>query len=133
MKVVFVNGTFDVLHMGHLALLNHASTLGDAVVVAIDDDERVKMLKGSSRPINNQHERKAMLKNLRSVDIVVTFKDHDHLVQIIKDSNASIIVKGSDHKGGQVEGHEYVEEIVWFDRIEGFSSTEKIQSIVTGG
>jgi|TARA_R110000796_G_scaffold58628_9_gene135395 D-beta-D-heptose 7-phosphate kinase/D-beta-D-heptose 1-phosphate adenosyltransferase len=133
MKTVFVNGTFDVLHMGHLALLNHAKSLGDALVVAIDCDERVKMLKGSTRPINSELERKAMLMNLKAVDVVVIFKDHDNLVKLVQDSQASIIVKGSDHKGkGNVEGQQYVEEVVWFDRIEGFSTTEKIESIIAG-
>jgi D-beta-D-heptose 7-phosphate kinase/D-beta-D-heptose 1-phosphate adenosyltransferase len=127
MKRVFVNGTFDVLHLGHLAMLNYAKTLGDYLVVAIDSDERVKRLKGSSRPINNVNERKVMLENLKAVDQVEIFDTDEDLINIIK--TCDIMVKGGDYKTLPIIGKEYV-TVVLFERIDEYSSTKKIQHII---
>jgi rfaE bifunctional protein nucleotidyltransferase chain/domain len=130
MKRVFVNGTFDVLHLGHLAMLNYAKTLGDHLVVAIDSDERVKRLKGSSRPINNVNERKVMLENLKAVDQVEIFDTDEDLINIIK--TCDIMVKGGDYKTLPIIGKEYV-TVVLFERIDEYSSTKKIQHIIDRG
>ena len=130
MKRVFVNGTFDVLHLGHLAMLNYAKTLGDHLVVAIDSDERVKRLKGSSRPINNVNERKIMLENLKAVDQVEIFDTDEDLINIIK--TCDIMVKGGDYKTLPIIGKEYV-TVVLFERIDEYSSTKKIQHIIDRG
>jgi D-beta-D-heptose 7-phosphate kinase/D-beta-D-heptose 1-phosphate adenosyltransferase len=130
MKRVFVNGTFDVLHLGHLAMLNYAKTLGDHLVVAIDSDERVKRLKGPSRPINNVNERKVMLENLKAVDQVEIFDTDEDLINIIK--TCDIMVKGGDYKTLPVIGKEYV-TVVLFERIDEYSSTKKIQHIIDRG
>jgi D-beta-D-heptose 7-phosphate kinase/D-beta-D-heptose 1-phosphate adenosyltransferase len=130
MKRVFVNGTFDVLHLGHLAMLNYAKTLGDHLVVAIDSDERVKRLKGLSRPINNVNERKVMLENLKAVDQVKIFDTDEDLINIIK--TCDIMVKGGDYKTLPVIGKEYV-TVVLFERIDEYSSTKKIQHIIDRG
>lgn len=124
---VVVNGTFDIIHPGHLALLNYAKSLGDFLIVAIDADERVKQLKGSSRPINNQYERKLLLENLKAVDQVQVFASNEELVDIIK--NCAIMVKGSDYKGKSVLGEAHC-QVIYFDRIDEYSSTKKIQSII---
>ena len=126
--IVFVNGTFDVLHLGHLELLNYAKSLGDYLIVAIDTDRRVKELKGQSRPINNQHERKVMLENLKSVDEVKIFDTDEELINIIK--TCDIMVKGSDYIGKPIVGEDVCPKIVFFERINGYSTTEKIQSII---
>ena len=84
MKKIVVNGTFDVLHLGHLALLNYAKSLGDHLTVAIDSDQRVKLLKGNTRPINSAVERKTLLENLRAVDQVEIFNLDSELIDIIK-------------------------------------------------
>jgi D-beta-D-heptose 7-phosphate kinase/D-beta-D-heptose 1-phosphate adenosyltransferase len=130
MKKVFVNGTFDVLHLGHLAMLNYAKTLGDHLVVAIDSDERVKRLKGLSRPINNVNERKVMLENLKAVDQVEIFDTDEDLINIIK--TCDIMVKGGDYKTLPIIGKEYV-TVVLFERIDEYSSTKKIQHIIDRG
>lgn len=130
MKRVFVNGTFDVLHLGHLAMLNYAKTLGDHLVVSIDSDERVKRLKGSSRPINNVNERKVMLENLKAVDQVEIFDTDEDLINIIK--TCDIMVKGGDYKTLPIIGKEYV-TVVLFERIDEYSSTKKIQHIIDRG
>lgn len=127
MKRIVVNGTFDVLHPGHIALLNYAKSLGDFLVVAIDADKRVKQLKGTQRPINNQFERKLLLENLKAVDQVLIFDSSEELVEIIK--SCAIMVKGSDYKGRSVIGESDC-QVIYFDRIDEYSSTKKIQDII---
>lgn len=130
MKKIFVNGTFDILHLGHLAMLNYAKSLGDYLVVAIDSDERVKKLKGPSRPINNVVERKVMLENLKSVDQVEIFDTDEDLINIIK--TCDIMVKGGDYRTLPIIGKEFI-DVVLFDRIDEHSSTKKIQHIIDRG
>ena len=130
MKRIFVNGTFDVLHLGHLAMLNFAKSLGNHLVVAIDSDERVCKLKGSSRPINNVVERKVMLENLKAVDSVEIFDTDEDLINIIK--TCDIMVKGGDYKTLPIIGKEFV-TVVLFDRSDDYSSTKKIQDIIDRG
>ena len=127
MKRIIVNGTFDIVHSGHLALLNYARSLGDYLVVAIDSDRRVKELKGANRPVNTQAERQELLSNLRSVNEVRIFDSDQELVDII--AECAVMVKGSDYRGRPIVGEHAVPEIVFFERIHGFSTTEKIQHI----
>jgi rfaE bifunctional protein nucleotidyltransferase chain/domain len=127
MKRIVVNGTFDILHSGHLALLNHARSLGDYLVVAIDSDRRVQELKGADRPINTQTERQELLANLRAVDEVKIFDSDQELVDII--TECAIMVKGSDYKGKPIVGENNIAQIIFFNRIDGFSTTKKIQHI----
>ena len=127
MKKVVVNGTFDVIHPGHLALLNYAKSLGDFLIVAIDSDSRVSELKGPRRPINPQDERKLLLENLKAVDQVVVFNSSSELVDIIK--QCAIMVKGSDYRGRSVIGEANC-QVIYFERINEYSSTKKIQDII---
>ena len=130
MKKVFVNGTFDVLHRGHLMLLNYAKSLGDILYVAIDSDERVKEKKGSSRPVNSLDERIFMLENLKAVDYVLCFSDDKSLEGIVKTIEPDIMVVGSDWKDKSVIGSYYASELIFFDRIDGYSTTKIVQSII---
>ena len=128
MKTVFVNGTFDVIHPGHLALLNFARLQGDRLLVGIDSDRRVKELKGPARPINNQNERKLLLECLRCVDQVEIFDSDQELIDLI--AKSSIMVKGSDYCGQPIVGADVCPEIVFFERNNDYSTTKKIQSII---
>ena len=128
MKKVVVNGTFDILHPGHLELLNFAKSLGDFLIVAIDTDERVKELK-PGRPINNQYDRKLLLENLKPVDKVVFFNSPEELIEIVKDC---IMVKGSDYKGKSIIGEQYCQKVIYYDRTE-HSTTKAIQHIIDRG
>jgi len=130
MKIVFVNGTFDVLHRGHLLLLNYAKSLGDVLYVAIDTDERVKEKKGPSRPVNSLDERMFMLENLKAVDYVISFSNDKSLESLVKIIRPDIMVVGSDWKDKSVIGSYYAAELKFFDRIDEYSSTEIIQSII---
>jgi D-beta-D-heptose 7-phosphate kinase/D-beta-D-heptose 1-phosphate adenosyltransferase len=133
MKTIFVNGTFDILHRGHLELLNYAKSLGDYLVVGIDTDDRVKEKKGSTRPINSDQERSFMLMNLKSVDEVRFFSTDKELEDLIKSLKPDIMVVGSDWKDKSVIGSYYSAELQFFDRIDGYSSTRIIQGIIDRG
>lgn len=131
MKKIVVNGTFDILHPGHIRLLTYAKGLGDHLLVAIDSDSRVTELKGPTRPIHPFAVRKEMLLALKPVDEVVEFNSAEELEEIIKHSDSTYIVKGSDHKNDYVEGSAYVNEVIWYDRHENFSSTQTINRITS--
>ena len=128
---VMVNGTFDIVHRGHLELLNYAKSLGDQLLVAIDTDRRVKELKGESRPINNQDDRKNLLYNLKAVDIVMLFDSKDELISIMKEYKPDVYVKGSDwkhDKGSTAE--QYCKQVIYYDRVGDYSTTNTIQHII---
>ena len=129
-KSVFVNGTFDVLHLGHLALLNYAKSLGDKLFVAIDSDERVRQLKGLTRPIYDAYQRKVMLLNLKAVDEVEIFSSDEELEMWIKQINPTIMVVGSDWRNKTVIGSQYAKRLEFFERIDEYSSTKTIQNII---
>jgi len=130
MSKILVNGSFDILHLGHLRLLEYARSFPNSyVLVLTDTDRRIKELKGSSRPINNELERCTMLASLRSVDRVETFDSDDELRKLIKDFGPDIMVKGSDYQGKPVIGEEYCKQIIFYDRFEQYSTTNKIRDI----
>jgi len=129
MKRVMVNGTFDILHRGHLELLNFARSKGDTLLVAIDTDRRVKELKGDARPINNQEDRKFHLENLKAVDGVMFFDSKKELIEIMKGWQPDIYVKGSDWKASTGTAHQYSKEVIYYDRVGEYSTTNIIQRI----
>ena len=133
MKHIFVNGTFDVLHPGHVQLLNYAKSFGDTLTVGIDSDRRVAEKKGPSRPIYNIKDRSCMLQNLKSVDYVVVFDSDEELEHCLKTIRPDIMVVGSDWKGKSVIGSMYSAELKFFDRIEEYATTKTIQSIIDRG
>lgn len=127
---IFVNGTFDILHRGHLELLNYAKSLGDYLYVGIDTDERVKEKKGPTRPIHNQEERKFFLENLKAVDEVKLFSSDEELEGLVKSFKPDIMVVGSDWKDKSVIGSYYAAELIFFDRIGDYATTKTIQDII---
>jgi D-beta-D-heptose 7-phosphate kinase/D-beta-D-heptose 1-phosphate adenosyltransferase len=134
MTTVMVNGTFDVLHPGHVALLNTARSYGDYLIVAIDTDRRVRELKGEGRPINNQNDRKIMLSNLKAVDFVVIFDSKEELIDYMKLYKPQVYVKGSDWKHDtESTAHQYCNKVIYYDRIEPYSTTKTIQDIIDRG
>ena len=129
-KSVFVNGTFDILHLGHLALLNYARSLGDKLFVAIDSDERVKQLKGPTRPIYDLFQRKTMLLNIKAVDEVEVFSSDEELEMWVKQIKPAIMVIGSDWRNKTIIGSQYAERLKFFERIDDYSSTKTISYII---
>ena len=129
MKII-VNGTFDILHKGHISLLEYAKSLGGILLVCIDSDRRVKELKGERRPINNQYDRTYMLTALKCVDLVWVFNSDQELINQIKLFQPDIMVKGSDYEGKSIVGAEYCKEIKFMELEDGYSTTNIIQRII---
>ena len=131
-KIVFTNGCFDLLHVGHIELLRYAKSLGDYLVVGINSDSSVKKLKGPSRPINNQQNRKIILESIKFVDEVIIFEENTPL-HLIKDIQPNIIVKGGDYKKEDVVGYEFEKlgllEIKIFNYVPNNSTTKIIERI----
>lgn len=127
MRKVWVNGTFDLLHYGHIKLLEFAKTKGDILYVGIDSDERIKQLKGSARPINNQITRLTVLESIRYVDVVYVFDSDSGLSNLINHVSPDFLVIGSDYLNKKIIGSEYAKEIVFFDRISEYSTTNLVK------
>ena len=125
--VVFTNGCFDILHIGHLKLLRHARSLGNKLIVAINSDASVKRLKGETRPINSQEIRKETLEQLGIVDQVIVF-DEDTPYETIKKIKPNIIVKGGDYTVETVVGNDLA-EVAIFPIVEGYSTTQIIKDL----
>ena len=130
---VFVNGTFDLLHPGHIALLNYARSLGNYVIVGIDTDDRVREKKGPTRPIYNQEDRGLMLVALSSVDEVRYFDSDESLEALVKDIKPDIMVVGSDWKDKSVIGSYWSSDLKFFDRIEEYATSKTVQCIIDRG
>jgi len=131
MKKIVVNGTFDILHLGHLRLLQYARSFPDSYVyVLIDSDRRVKELKGPDRPVHNEYERASMLAALKAVDRVDIFDTDQELINYIKNYEPDVMVKGDDYRDRPIIGEEYCKKIIFYDRLEKYSTTNKIQDIV---
>lgn len=131
MTRVVVNGSFDILHMGHLRLLEYARSFPQSyVLVLTDSDRRIKELKGPDRPIHNEYERCSFLFALKAVDRVETFDSDKELENLIREFEPDIMVKGSDYRGKHIIGAEHCKEIKFYDRLEKYSTTNKIQDII---
>lgn len=120
---IWTNGCYDILHVAHVRLFDFAKSLGDLLVVGIDSDERVKKLKGKSRPINNAADRREMLLSNRNIDRVVVFNSDEELRAAIRNYDIQTIVVGDDYKHKVVIGSEYCNEVVFFQKIEDYSTT----------
>jgi len=129
-KIVFTNGCFDVLHIGHFHNLTQASELGTKLVIGLNTDSSIKRLKGKNRPINNEYDRALMLAGFSFVDAVVFF-DTDTPYELIKIIKPNILTKGGDYKPKDVIGYDVVTkyggEVVIIDLVKGFSSTSIIK------
>lgn len=126
--VVMTNGCFDILHAGHVRYLEQARRLGDRLVVAVNDDDSVRKLKGPSRPIVSQSERMEVLAGLASVDWVVPFSE-DTPERLICQVNPDILVKGGDYKPEQVAGNQCAGETKILGFVEGCSTSNIIDTI----
>lgn len=120
---VWVNGTFDILHVGHIKLLEFAKSFG-YLRVGIDTDKRVKELKGSERPFNSQSDRKIMLESLKFVDEVVLFDSRQELIECVKNYEPDFMVIGDDYKNQIVYGSEFAKELIFFEKIPNYSTTK---------
>lgn len=129
MVKVFINGTFDILHPGHMQLITLAGNSGNYLKIAIDSDKRVRKLKGPTRPINDESTRQIMLFHIKGVDEVSIFDSDEELINTIREYQPDIMIVGSDYKDKKVIGSEYAKRLIFFDRIERYSSTKVIEKI----
>jgi len=127
---IFVNGSFDLLHTGHLDLLYYAKSLGNHLHVAIDDDARISEHKGFDRPINPLHIRKAFMQSLKPVDSVSAFESDQELINIIRAYEPDIMVKGSDWQDRPIIGAKFCKQIVFHERVNNESSSKIIQDFI---
>ena len=131
-KIVFTNGCFDILHVGHADYLRRAAALGDILVVGLNSDASVRRLKGHDRPVNSQEERAALLAALEFVDHVVIF-DEDTPYELIREVRPDILAKGADYRPEEVAGGDLVEawggKLVLIPLIEGKSTTAIIEKL----
>jgi len=129
-RLVFTNGVFDLLHVGHVRYLSQARALGDALVVAINSDRTVRELKGPDRPVFDQRERAEILAALRNVDYVVVFDDISPR-SLIKTLLPDVLVKGGDYQLDEIHGREEVEaaggKVISLPFVKGASTTSLIQ------
>jgi len=131
-KVVFTNGCFDLVHLGHIDYLVKASDLGDLLIIGLNTDNSVQRLKGPSRPINSQNARAMLLASMFFVSKVVLF-DADTPLKLIEMIKPNVLVKGSDYKPEMIVGHDVVKsnhgEVVTIDFLPGFSTTGILEKI----
>ena len=127
MKISFVNGCFDVLHPGHIKLLEYARSFGDYLIVAIDSDRKVAEMKGLERPIFSQSDRLLILSSIKYVDVVHIFDTKTELEELLESIKPDTMVVGSDWKGKEVVGSHYAKSVRFFDRQGDYSTTQTIQ------
>lgn len=132
-KIVFTNGCFDILHVGHIRYLEKSKTLGDILIVGINSDRSVRAIKGPQRPILPEHERSEIISGLGCVDYVTIF-DEETPYGLISTIKPHILVKGGDWKKETIVGKDVVEkgggEVVILPLVEGASTTNIINSIL---
>lgn len=121
-KIVFTNGCFDILHIGHIECLKKAKDLGDILVIGINSDSSIKRLKGDKRPINNLNDRMTFLSYLSFVDFIIPFEE-DTPYALIKELKPDILVKGGDYKASDVIGFDIAKETVIIPYVQGKSTT----------
>ena len=128
-KIVWTNGTFDILHPGHIELFKVARALGDKVIVATDTDEKIKKDKGFDRPMNDLCYRVAMLEAIKYIDVVHTFGSRQELEDLIQLYEPDILLLGDDWRDGDVVGWEYAGETRFLPRVGGYASSKTLKKI----
>ena len=133
-KIVFTNGCFDILHVGHIRYLTQARKMGDLLIVGLNTDRSVRMIKGDKRPIVSEKERAEVLAAIEIVDYVVLFDEPDPL-RLIAALKPDILVKGADWSKDEIVGREVVEKaggkVARIPLVPGSSSTNVIEKILS--
>lgn len=131
-RIVFTNGCFDILHVGHVAYLEKAKTLGDVLIVGLNSDKSVRTIKGKSRPINNERDRAKVLAALYFVDYITIFSEATPK-ELIKKLRPDTIVKGGDWKAADIVGASLVRayggRVVVLPFVRGYSTTSLIKRL----
>lgn len=127
-KIVFTNGCFDIMHRGHATYLKEAKKLGDILIVGLNSDSSVKLLKGPDRPLNQENDRAYLLSCLEAVDYIVIFNEETPY-NLIKTIKPDLLVKGGDYQISAVVGREFAGETIILPFVEGYSTTQLIHKV----
>jgi D-glycero-beta-D-manno-heptose 1-phosphate adenylyltransferase len=131
-KIVFTNGCFDILHLGHIDYMMKAADLGDVLIIGLNTDASVRRLKGEGRPINNEQARALTLASLAFVNAVILFEE-DTPYELISFIKPDILVKGNDYKTEEIIGHDIVldagGQVITLDLVPGYSTTGLIEKL----
>ena len=127
-KIVFTNGCYDLIHPGHLGVLNFAKTKGDILIVAVNSDSSIRKIKGPNRPIMSQKARSKILENIEAVNYVILFSQKTPY-SLIKQLRPDVLVKGGDWKRGEIIGNDIVEKVCRVKLLTGYSTTKIIDKI----
>ena len=127
-KIVWCNGTFDILHPGHIELFKVGASLGKKLIVATDTDEKIRKDKGAFKPVNNLCDRISMLQAIKYIDEVLYFNDRKELEGLIELYSPDILLLGDDWRGGDVVGRQYAKEVKFLPRL-NYSTTKIIEKI----
>lgn len=128
-KVVFTNGCFDLIHVGHVSLFQKAKSLGDVLIVAINSDKSLASIKGPKRPLVCQKDRVKVLSALQAIDYIIIFSKNTPY-EVLKQIKPDILVKGADYKVKDIIGREFVKKVYRFPFVKGKSTTNLIKLIV---
>lgn len=135
-RIVFTNGCFDIIHLGHISLLQEVSKLGDITIVAINSDASIRRIKGDQRPIQDEQSRSAVIDALKCVDYTLIF-DEDTPLRAIKLIQPDVLVKGGDYAVKDIVGYETVlsngGEVTTIPLVEGYSTSNIIKKILNNG
>ena len=123
---IWLNGCFDVLHMGHIKLFRRARQMGMRVIVGVDTDERIREAKGEGRPVNDLHNRIDFLRSIKYVDMIHSFGTDEELSKLIEDYLPRYMLIGDDYKDKEIIGSKWVKEIIYVPRYQGLSSSNII-------
>lgn len=127
-KIIFTNGCFDILHVGHIKLLQKAKSFGDILIVGLNSDSSVKRIKSDGRPVIPEKERAEILSALNMVDFVVKFSDPTPY-ELIRKIKPDVLVKGSDWKSGKIVGSEFSKQVRRISIVKGRSTTKTIKKL----
>jgi len=126
-KKIFLTGSFDIIHPGHVQFLKYAREFGDSLTVAIDTDRRIKEKKGPDRPFHNQADRQLVISSFKYVDNTVLFDSDEELIEIVKALQPDVWFAGTDWLGKHFPGKEYAGSVKYFDRIKPHSTTRILE------
>jgi D-beta-D-heptose 7-phosphate kinase/D-beta-D-heptose 1-phosphate adenosyltransferase len=131
--VVWTNGCYDILHVGHLRLFQHcrdlAKSCGGRFIIGIDSDSRVREMKGVDRPINNQLDRAEVLRSIKGVDSVYIYSTTEELDNMIRVLAPNVVVVGDDYRDKPVIGSQHAKSVEFFSKIQGYSTTEIVNRL----
>ena len=126
-KIIWTNGCFDILHVGHIELFKYAKDLGSKLYVGIDSDEKVKRDKGDDRPFNKLSDRIKVLESIKYIDKVISFDSTEGLENLVQEHKPHVLIVGSDWRNKTVVGEQHAQHVRFFDRIEEYSTTNILE------